>query len=144
MKIVLSCNKGKRSVRWTLTEYVTKSVKADLICTSNYTHLVNHNFSCEVANNPKFASFTVLCLVSFVSNLYTYILPTEWVVCLQNCNIECVDKTCFYRPVKYSIGVEEIAHYKRWYLYFVLLHKYLHVSKYYCGFVWNYSTTGCV
>ena len=38
------------------------------ICTSNYTHSMNFN--------TKLASFTLLCLVSLVSNLYTYSSPT--------------------------------------------------------------------
>ena len=53
------------------------SVKTGFICTSNYAISVNHNFPCEQANNPKFALFTVLRLVSNVSNFYTYSLLTE-------------------------------------------------------------------
>ena len=53
---------------------VTESVKTGLICTSKHTSL---NFSCELANNTKLASFIVLYLVSVVSNLYAYSLPTR-------------------------------------------------------------------
>ena len=38
---------------------------------------MSNNLPCELANNTKLASPTVLCLVSLVSNLYAYSLPTE-------------------------------------------------------------------
>ena len=49
--------------------YVTEPAKTGLVCTSNCTHSVNHNFSCEVANNTTLTPFTVLCLISLLSNL---------------------------------------------------------------------------
>ena len=75
---------------------MTESVKTGLLCTSNYTHSMDHNSLCEYANNPNFASFTVLCVFALVSNLYTYRLLTEQVMCH---NIGYADKTCFGRPV---------------------------------------------
>ena len=47
--------------------------KTGLICTSNYTHSMNHNLPCEVADTPNFTS---LCLFSVVSNL-SYSLQAE-------------------------------------------------------------------
>ena len=53
------------------------AIPLDQVNICNYTRLMSHNFACELTNNTKLASFTVLCLVSVVSNLYTYSLPTE-------------------------------------------------------------------
>ena len=70
---MLSIIKGLRCISYAFFE----SAKTGLICKSNYTCSMNHKFSCKFVNNTKFASFKVSCLVSLVSNLYTYSLPTE-------------------------------------------------------------------
>ena len=48
--------------------YMHASAKTGLTCI--YTHLMNHNFSCELASNITLTSFTVLVLFPLVSNLH--------------------------------------------------------------------------
>lgn len=62
------------------TEAHVSTRDCDWVCENltglTYVHSVKHIFHCEQVNNPKFAPFTVLSLVSLVSSLYTYSLPT--------------------------------------------------------------------
>ena len=59
---------------------IFKSVKTDLICTSNYRHSLSYLFTSEYANKPKFASFIILCLVSHMWKFLTYNIQTGWVM----------------------------------------------------------------
>ena len=70
-----SPNENDADVRDTCHNYMLLSH----IYISNYmyTCLMSHNFSCELSNNTKLLSSIVLYLVSLVSNLCTYSLPTE-------------------------------------------------------------------
>ena len=49
-------------------DHVTKSAKTGLICTSNYTQLMGHNFPCD-HDLSKLASFTVL----YITHMYVYV-----------------------------------------------------------------------
>ena len=49
-------------------KFVAEPAKIGLICTINYTHLINDNFSCELlANNTKLAPITVLHCVQLLA-----------------------------------------------------------------------------
>ena len=60
-KLLRDCGYKNGSKKEVHISFVTEPAKTGLICTSNYTHLMNHNFPCELASDTKLTLFIVLC-----------------------------------------------------------------------------------